>query len=664
MAIEVDNASYDSADTDELTFSHEVSGDDRVLVVVIHMYRDTDQITGVTYNGTPMTRQVYYNRADGIGCGYIYTLVNPSTGVNNVVISSNVTEWIGAVAISLTGADTSNPIDATADGSFGNGNISTVPITTNHNNSMIIDLSFAWDTDNIQSSGQIQRWKAVDWGQSVRMQSGASNKKLATAGGTTMVWYYADTVSWRGIAIAIREGIPPVTLPTVTVQAVDQIEKTTARGNGNITDTGGENCTKRGFVYGTTSKSDPGNVAPGSSGYDTYVEDTGDYGVGAFTKTLISLVKGQTYYVRAYAYNSEGYEYSDSEVSFTAKTDYKLTKSLKYCVIQTPSAITKLLKYTSYQAVAINKTLKYCVITTPTKKTKSLKYNIFLGSTKIEKGLIYKALPSIKIEKGLIYKVLPSIAINKSLKYTVITTPTKLTKSLEYIISIVFNIQKSLKYSIFLGATAIQKGLIYKALVQYYIPLSLRYTITITPTKIEKSLKYVVETTPAAIDKSLKYTVIATPSAKEKSLRYTILTIPSALTKGLEYRVLTIPSAITKGLEYQVLTEIKIEKDLHYEVITEQAITKSLKYCVITPIAITKSLEYQVITTPSAIEKLLHYEVLVEVSITKSLKYCVIQTPSAKTKALKYVVKSYPYDRFSVPPYTPTTSPYVPLNKG
>jgi len=41
--------------------------------------------------------------------------------------------------------------------------------------------------------------------------------------------------------------------PTVTTQAVDDILATTATGNGNITDTGGENCTTRGIAYGTTS---------------------------------------------------------------------------------------------------------------------------------------------------------------------------------------------------------------------------------------------------------------------------------------------------------------------------------------------------------------------------------------------------------------------------
>lgn len=108
-----------------------------------------------------------------------------------------------------------------------------------------------------------------------------------------------------------------VVLPTVTAQAATNVTSSSATGHGNITNTGGENCDKRGFVYGKSSESDPGNVAPGSSGYDDFVEDTGDYGTGAFSKTLPSLDPNTTYYYRAYAHNSEGYDYSNTEIEFT-----------------------------------------------------------------------------------------------------------------------------------------------------------------------------------------------------------------------------------------------------------------------------------------------------------------------------------------------------------
>lgn len=115
-----------------------------------------------------------------------------------------------------------------------------------------------------------------------------------------------------------------VTAPTVTTSAVSNITHNSAQSNGNITDTGGENCDKRGFVYGTTSKSAPGNVAPTSSGYDDYENETGTYSTGAYNLTLSSLDSGTTYYVRAYAHNSAGYAYG-GEVSFTTANAYNVS---------------------------------------------------------------------------------------------------------------------------------------------------------------------------------------------------------------------------------------------------------------------------------------------------------------------------------------------------
>jgi len=107
-----------------------------------------------------------------------------------------------------------------------------------------------------------------------------------------------------------------VAAPTVTTQDATSVEATTATGNGNITATGGRDCDKRGFVYDTSSHGLPGNVAPASSGYASYAEDTGLFGIGDFTKGLTSLSTGTTYYARAYAHNSVGYSYG-GEVSFT-----------------------------------------------------------------------------------------------------------------------------------------------------------------------------------------------------------------------------------------------------------------------------------------------------------------------------------------------------------
>jgi hypothetical protein len=145
----------------------------------------------------------------------------------------------------------------------------------------------------------------------------------AWSGGSTS---FATLVSGATLSL-YGTGETLASLPTVTTSAVSNITLNTAQANGNITDTGGEDCDERGFVYGTTTQSNPGNTAPTSSGYDSYKNETGTYSTGAYNLTLTSLTENQTYYVRAYAHNSAGYAYGD-EVSFTTGIAESFTPAL------------------------------------------------------------------------------------------------------------------------------------------------------------------------------------------------------------------------------------------------------------------------------------------------------------------------------------------------
>lgn len=119
----------------------------------------------------------------------------------------------------------------------------------------------------------------------------------------------------------------PVVAPTVTTQAADPVGTTTATGNGNITNDGGENCDHRGIVYGKTSKGDPGDTAYDATDYDDFEDESGSFGIEAFTRSLTGLDEGTKYYVRAYAHNSEGYSYGD-EVNFTTTFQYAFSGTL------------------------------------------------------------------------------------------------------------------------------------------------------------------------------------------------------------------------------------------------------------------------------------------------------------------------------------------------
>ena len=98
-------------------------------------------------------------------------------------------------------------------------------------------------------------------------------------------------------------------VPFVSSVATSLIEETTATGNGNITDIGYENATKRGVCYNLT-----GNPTVA----DSKSEEEGSFGTGTFSRNLTGLDPGTKYYIRAYAYNSKGYGYGDV-LEFTTK---------------------------------------------------------------------------------------------------------------------------------------------------------------------------------------------------------------------------------------------------------------------------------------------------------------------------------------------------------
>jgi hypothetical protein len=102
------------------------------------------------------------------------------------------------------------------------------------------------------------------------------------------------------------------TIPTVTTQSATDVATTSFTGNGNITDTGGENCTRRGFCYKVGTSGDPTTS-------DSVAYDDGSFGTGAFTKSITGLSPNTSYRVRAYAVNSAGTSYGTTVQVTTLK---------------------------------------------------------------------------------------------------------------------------------------------------------------------------------------------------------------------------------------------------------------------------------------------------------------------------------------------------------
>jgi hypothetical protein len=133
--------------------------------------------------------------------------------------------------------------------------------------------------------------KADGYTENIDFKYAASN----AFGGTCPITPDSPTA---GSSVAVNR--PTVSI--VTTSAATNIDKESFTGNGNITDTGGENCTRRGFCYIAGTSGDPTTS-------DSVAYDDGSFGTGAFTKSITGLTAGTSYRVRAYAVNSAGTGY-------------------------------------------------------------------------------------------------------------------------------------------------------------------------------------------------------------------------------------------------------------------------------------------------------------------------------------------------------------------
>jgi hypothetical protein len=113
-------------------------------------------------------------------------------------------------------------------------------------------------------------------------------------------------------------------LPQLTTNTITNITATTATCGGNITSDGGFEITARGIVWSTlrnpTIDNNKGKTNDGT-------------GIGSFTANLTELTLNTTYYVRAYATNSVGIQYSN-QVNFTTLSSYTLDDYLGEYLIQ------------------------------------------------------------------------------------------------------------------------------------------------------------------------------------------------------------------------------------------------------------------------------------------------------------------------------------------
>lgn len=286
-----------------LTYSFTCSGNNRRLYVGVMGAINSLLISGVTYNGVAMTFidriQVTSDRWI-----YLYELINPATGANNIVISASSSTAISGIAIQFAGARQTTAIDNYTKG------------TANSATSITQSLTPTKDNAHLLMFVKNGAGSAPAAGTGSTLQASGGNLSMFTAGpispaASTSMQATGTSANWA----AIIASIAPIIAATVTTSAASAISYNQATGNGNVTDDGGATVTERGFVLATTSN-------PTTSDTKFVISGT----TGSFSGAMTGLAPLTTYHYRAFATTSEGTVYgADQSFDTIAESRGKLS---------------------------------------------------------------------------------------------------------------------------------------------------------------------------------------------------------------------------------------------------------------------------------------------------------------------------------------------------
>lgn len=143
MAIAYDNTTFSDdggGAVTSRTFSHTCTGSNLALLVGVEGSTVADRITGVTYNSVAMTQLSAYKGSGGRWI-YIYGLLAPATGANNVVVSCSPADIIGTTATSYTGVKQSGLPDNIAQSNGAAGLTDAASITPSADNCWVMMFS-------------------------------------------------------------------------------------------------------------------------------------------------------------------------------------------------------------------------------------------------------------------------------------------------------------------------------------------------------------------------------------------------------------------------------------------------------------------------------------------------------------------------------------------
>lgn len=224
--------------------------------------------------------------------------------------ASNIPTWSGPTYPSIITASISSITSSTA---TGGGNI------TNDGGATVISRGICWNTS---TNPTILNYKVISG-------NGVGSFISYLSGLTAETTYYVRAFATNSVGttygneVSFKTDIAPV-LPSLTTNIATNITSNSATLGGNITSDGNATVTERGVCY---------SISPNPTTANTKLVIGS--GTGSFTQSASGLTSNTTYYMRAYAINSQGTAYGN-EVNF--KTNIEL--SLATLTTSAPTNIT------------------------------------------------------------------------------------------------------------------------------------------------------------------------------------------------------------------------------------------------------------------------------------------------------------------------------------
>lgn len=228
-------------------------------------------------------------------------------------LTASTTYYVRAYATNISGTAYGNQISFTTSAAVTLPSLTTAGISSTSSNSAVSGGTISSD------GGASVTARGVCW--SINQNPTISNAHTTDGTGTgtftsnitglnasTTYYVRAYATNSAGTAYGDQKSFttsPSATVPSVTTANVTNITSTTAISGGNVTSTGGAAVTLRGVCWSTSQN---------PTIFNAHTSDGS--GTGSFVSSLEGLLPSTTYYIRAYATNSQGTAYGN-QLSFT-----------------------------------------------------------------------------------------------------------------------------------------------------------------------------------------------------------------------------------------------------------------------------------------------------------------------------------------------------------